>query len=434
MKQLITKVILSLIGIIKLGLCYQIYWANLHSHTALSDGQGTPSEAFLYARDTAQIDILAITDHTHYLNQATYQYLRAVADSFTEDGRFIAIAGQEFGSLSAFGHFSMFEAESLCPVSTYDLERTYQWIANYQVPTQFNHPQAGNFDDLLFNRNGDRYVSAIEVVNGSGNYTPYYEEQYLKALNQGWHIGPVANQDNHRRRWGNATTTQGQIPLTGIWSDTLTKQAILDAINHSRIYACEIKPANDKILLTEFSVNDKIMGDICYTTDKNVTIKLTVEAINKFAKILLYKNGIITDSITADTNQLQWIVQDTITNGYYFIKGIQQDGDRFWTTPIWVNYNPALSSGTVVAWPHPIKNRSVIKFPREVNGGSEMFIYNLEGKLVYQEQKDFNQEHYWNGTDQNGKVLDDGIYLVVIKVNNAQQQKIYKGKIALLRQ
>ncbi|MCX8014758.1 MAG: CehA/McbA family metallohydrolase [candidate division WOR-3 bacterium] len=433
MRQLLNiTIVLLVLGINQLGFGYKIYWANLHSHTALSDGQGTPREAYLYARDTAQIDVLAVTDHSSYITQANYQYLRALADSFTENGRFVAIAGQEFGSLSGFGHLSIFEADSLCPISAYDLEKTYQWIAKHRASAQFNHPQQGNFNKLLFNRNGDKYISATEVVNGSGNYTPYYEEQYLKALNQGWQVAPVANQDNHRRRWGNATTIQGQIPLTGIWADTLTKAAILAAINNGRIYACEIKPVNDKILLKEFSINNKLMGDIYYTTDKSVTIKLNVEAINKFDKIYLYKNGVIADSIIADTNQLQWIKQDTITNGYYFFKGIQQDGDRFWTGPIWVNYNPALTSGTIEAWPNPIKSQSVIKFPKEIVGNSEMFIYNLEGKLIYQEQKNYNEEHFWDGKDQKGKDLDDGIYLVVIKVSNSHQTKMYKGKIALL--
>jgi len=46
---------------------YHYYYANLHSHSALSDGIGTPAEAYAYARDVADIDVLALTDHTHYL-------------------------------------------------------------------------------------------------------------------------------------------------------------------------------------------------------------------------------------------------------------------------------------------------------------------------------------------------------------------------------
>jgi len=64
----------------------------------------------------------------------------------------------------------------------------------------------------------------------------------------------------------------------------------------------------------------------------------------------------------------------------------------------------------------------------------------MEGKLVYKEQKEF-EEHFWDGIDQNGKILENGIYFVVIKVKvitappeQTIREKIYKGKVALLRQ
>jgi hypothetical protein len=42
-----------------------VFFGNLHSHTALSDGSGTPAEAYERARDTAGLDFLAITEHNH---------------------------------------------------------------------------------------------------------------------------------------------------------------------------------------------------------------------------------------------------------------------------------------------------------------------------------------------------------------------------------
>jgi hypothetical protein len=42
-----------------------IFFGNLHSHTALSDGSGTPAEAYEHARDVAGLDFLAITEHNH---------------------------------------------------------------------------------------------------------------------------------------------------------------------------------------------------------------------------------------------------------------------------------------------------------------------------------------------------------------------------------
>lgn len=37
-----------------------VYFGNLHSHTSYSDGSGTPAQTYKYARDTADIDFLAL--------------------------------------------------------------------------------------------------------------------------------------------------------------------------------------------------------------------------------------------------------------------------------------------------------------------------------------------------------------------------------------
>jgi len=418
-----------------LGFAFNIYWADLHSHTSFSDGQGMPEEAYIYARDTANIDILALTDHTHYLNENAYQYTRNLANQYSIPGQFVAIAGQEFGSLSAFGHFSIFEADSLYPYSVNGLVLFYDWLSQHKAIAQFNHPQAGNFDYLVYNRNGGKYVSTLEIVNGSGTYTPFYEELYILALNNGWHVAPVANQDNHNRHWGDATTTLGQIPLVGVWADTLTKEKILEAIGNERVYAAEIKPADDKINLRDFSIGNSVMGDFYYTTDRNVTIKLVVDALTNFDKIYLYKNGVIYDSAPSNMmgqDSITWTYSDTITNGYYFVKGIQQDGDRFWTAPIWVNFKSGPTG--IEAWPNPIRLNSQIRFP-EVTGAisSEMTIYTMEGNEVFKQQVDYPTSHTWDGKDENGKRLDDGIYFVVIKVKTSTETKVFKGKVALLK-
>ena len=43
-----------------------VYFGNLHSHTSLSDGSGTPDQAYRHARYIADIDFLAITEHSRF--------------------------------------------------------------------------------------------------------------------------------------------------------------------------------------------------------------------------------------------------------------------------------------------------------------------------------------------------------------------------------
>ena len=42
-----------------------VRWADLHGHSGLSDGTGTPEDYFRYARDVARLDVVALTDHDH---------------------------------------------------------------------------------------------------------------------------------------------------------------------------------------------------------------------------------------------------------------------------------------------------------------------------------------------------------------------------------
>src|SRR5262245_19598398 len=46
---------------------YNTYFGFLHSHTRLSDGEGTVAQAYQYARDVGGLDIFAVTDHGELL-------------------------------------------------------------------------------------------------------------------------------------------------------------------------------------------------------------------------------------------------------------------------------------------------------------------------------------------------------------------------------
>ena len=86
------------------------YFGNLHSHTAYSDGEGTPDEAFLWARDIAQYDFYAITDHAELLSAAEWDDISIQADYYTLDGTFLAIRGFEWTHLN--GHICVYNTDS----------------------------------------------------------------------------------------------------------------------------------------------------------------------------------------------------------------------------------------------------------------------------------------------------------------------------------
>src|SRR3989339_2261472 len=42
---------------------YHIYWGDVHGHSSLSDGKGSPDDYFTHARDVARLDFAILTDH-----------------------------------------------------------------------------------------------------------------------------------------------------------------------------------------------------------------------------------------------------------------------------------------------------------------------------------------------------------------------------------
>jgi hypothetical protein len=421
---------------------YNVYFADLHAHTEYSDGQGLPREAYCYARDTAHIDVLGLTDHTSYLNAGTYAQERELADEFNRAGGFVALAGQEFGSLSAFGHFSVYDAESLCPISPYDLTRFYEWVAAEHEPVQFNHPRVGDFNDFTYDRAADAYATTSEVVNGSGKYTPGYEAMYFEALRKGWHCAPVANQDNHNRHWGDAPDSLGQIPLTGILADTLTKEAIMDALLHRRVYATETKPASDRIRLKEFSVGPVEMGASGVLTDTLAELRLEVSAETSFRQIYLYRGGELFDSAgvaARNKDTVVWQLTVPVSNTYYVVKGVQNDSDHFWSAPIWLSYRP--NPRTLEFYPNPLKTRTRIAYPASDSAGSApdkavLDIFDASGRPVFHHEYGLSSSAhiFWDGVNDKGAQLPNSIYLVRLSLERGgEATQVLLGKVAIRR-
>ena len=61
---------------------------------------------------------------------------------------------------------------------------------------------------------------------------------YRMALDSGWHVCPVANQDNHSADWGTRNDSRA-----GIWAMELSRTALFDGITARRTFATQDKNA-----------------------------------------------------------------------------------------------------------------------------------------------------------------------------------------------
>lgn len=355
---------------------FQRYFGQLHSHTQYSDGAGSLESALAYIKalpDNANVDFVAFTDHSNYFDksgaanpegalydmtkateysQQTWKsYKDAVAAFNAENvGSMVAIAGFEMTWSGGPGHINTFNTPGIVSRNnttlnnkTKDagLQAYYKLLSQTEGVnsiSQFNHPGTtfGNFIDFgYWDAVVDTRMYMVEVGNGegqigAGGYYPSYE-QYIMALDKGWHVAPTNNQDNHKGKWGNANDARDVI-LT----DDFTEDGIYAALRARRMYATE-----DKNLDLDYTVNGNMMGSIIDVPEKlNFEISFNdPDRTDSIAKVELVVNSgkvAYTWDSAADLAKGSVSVELAPEYTYYFVRVTEGDGDLAVTAPVWV--------------------------------------------------------------------------------------------------
>ena len=355
---------------------FQRYFGQLHSHTQYSDGAGSLESALDYVKNlpkSANVDFVAFTDHSNYFDksgaanpegalydmtkateysQQTWKsYKDAVAAFNAENaGSMVAIAGFEMTWSGGPGHINTFNTPGIVSRNnttlnnkTKDagLQAYYKLLSQTEGAnsiSQFNHPGTtfGNFIDFgYWDAVVDTRMYMVEVGNGegqigAGGYYPSYE-QYIMALDKGWHVAPTNNQDNHKGRWGNANDARDVI-LT----DDFTEDGIYEALRARRMYATE-----DKNLELDYTVNGNMMGSIIDVPEKlNFEISFNdPDRTDSIAKVELVVNSgkvAYTWDSAADLAKGSVSVELAPEYTYYFVRVTEGDGDLAVTAPVWV--------------------------------------------------------------------------------------------------
>ena len=356
---------------------FQRYFGQLHSHTQYSDGAGSLDSALAYVKalpDNANVDFVAFTDHSNYFDSknnpnveaalydtslvkdsdpshswATYKNTVAAFNA-ANAGKMVAIAGFEMTWSGGPGHINTFNTPGIVSRNnttlnnkTKDagLQAYYKLLSQTEGVnsiSQFNHPGTtfGNFIDFgYWDAVVDTRMYMVEVGNGegqigAGGYYPSYE-QYIMALDKGWHVAPTNNQDNHKGRWGNANDARDVI-LT----DDFTEDGIYEALRARRMYATE-----DKNLDLDYTVNGNMMGSIIDVPEKlNFEISFNdPDRTDSIAKVELVVNSgkvAYTWDSAADLAKGSVSVELPPEYTYYFVRVTEGDGDLAVTAPVWV--------------------------------------------------------------------------------------------------
>ena len=409
---------------------YQLYFGQLHGHTQYSDGSGTLDSALSYIRslpDSANVQFVAFTDHSNYFDSKNAPNVEAalydtslVKDSdashswktykdtiaqFNKDnaGDMVAIGGFEMTWSGGPGHINTFNTPGIVSRNNSTLNNKtddagmkayYALLSQTEGAnsiSQFNHPGTtfGNFKDFSYwNPVIDSRMYMVEVGNGegqigAGGYYPSYE-QYIMALDKGWHLAPTNNQDNHQGKWGNANDARDVI-LT----DNFTEEGIYDAIRALRMYATE-----DKNLELGYTVNGLMMGSSIKTVPGKLDIEVSVydpDRTDTISKVEVVVNSGKVAHVWDDPAELKnGTLSVTLAPeySYYFIRVTQKDGDLAVTAPVWVGESLKLGiSNLVCGTATPVTDEELTLTTTLFNSESAdatvtSLIYSIGGKVI----------------------------------------------------
>lgn len=409
---------------------YQLYFGQLHGHTQYSDGAGSLDSALSYIKnlpDSANVQFVAFTDHSNYFDpkndpnvEAALYDTSLVKDSdashswktykdtiaqFNEDnaGSMVAIGGFEMTWSGGPGHINTFNTPGIVSRNNKTLNNKtddagmkayYALLSQTEGAnsiSQFNHPGTtfGNFKDFSYwNPVIDSRMYMVEVGNGegqigAGGYYPSYE-QYIMALDKGWHLAPTNNQDNHQGKWGNANDARDVI-LT----DNFTEEGIYDAIRALRMYATE-----DKNLELGYTVNGLMMGSSIKTVPGKLDIEVSVydpDRTDSIAKVEVVVNSGKVAHVWDDAAQLKnGTLSVTLAPeySYYFIRVTQKDGDLAVTAPVWVGESLKLGiSNLVCGTATPVTDEELTLTTTLFNSENAdatvtSLIYSIGGKVI----------------------------------------------------
>lgn len=331
----------------------RLYWADLHGHSQLSDGTGTPEDYFVYAREVAGLDAVALTDHDHwglrFLDEtpAMWQRIREATARFHDPGRFVTVLGYEWTSwLHGHRHVLYFadEGDVLSAVDPAYQTPAQLWNALRGRPAMtFAHHSAGKPVATNWAYPPDPLLEPVtEVASNHGNSeSPDAPHPMLDAvpgnfvrdvLDGGARLGFIGSGDSHD---GHPGATHLRSPRAGglaaIHAESLTREGIRKALAARRVYA-----TNGPRIFLETSLDGAFLGsEVPARPGGRSKLVARVIAEAPLEAVELVRPGAV-ERVALDgalEARIERDVAGLAAGDYLYLRVLQRDGGAAWSSP-----------------------------------------------------------------------------------------------------
>jgi hypothetical protein len=351
--------------VVRAGVANQL-WGDLHGHSNLTDGTGSPAEYFHYARTVAGLDFVALTDHDHWgmrfldSHPALWQKIREATAQANDPERFVTLLGFEWTSWLHGHRHVLYFADDGPLLSSMDPEIQTPddlWNALRGLPAlTFAHHSAGGPVATNWNYPPDpelEPVTEIVSVHGSSEasdvpgmiYKPVFGNFVREILTErGFTLGFVGSGDSHDGHPGmtHLASPSGQGGIAAILAERNTREDIKAALKARRVYA-----TNGPRIFLRVTLDGHPMGSVLESApskssaaDPPATQELAVKvsAVSPVRHIDLIRGDRVIESIEV-RGEREWSATRPVprlaVGEHLYVRVVQENGGMAWSSPIY---------------------------------------------------------------------------------------------------
>ena len=348
-----------------------LYWGDLHTHSLVYDGTGTPAEAYQHGRDVTRLDFQSVSEHS-FFDPAAWAWLQEAARAYNEPGRFVTMLGYEARTID-YGDINFYfpDARGVQPPATTFAGKYSQFPLKDFIKTLGEskvlvlphcHNKPSNDYPADFARTA---MPLMEIYSQWGNFElagrPFLRTGELTVapmqaavdnLKSGLRFGFSGGSDNHSCHAGHGRGMRFHEEflggLTGVYASSLTRAGIYKALMQRRCFA-----TTGSRMVLDFSAAGVRMGGQAKAGAAQRQVKATVHGDGKLARVVVIRNGDEVHSVDcrgaldyeldwtdAAAAKGLWLDKTKYTDGpfmFYYVRVEQQDGQIGWTSPVWLD-------------------------------------------------------------------------------------------------
>lgn len=333
-----------------------VIFGDLHQHTMLSDGLGTPEEVLLAARHSLGHDFVAITDHDtlsrRALGPATWAALCETVEAAYEPGRFATLHAYELTGprKPGLGHKCVIFPDADLPERLPEKERAAQESAWRRYGALAVPHHTGWTGTDAEHHDADRQP-VWEVCSLHGVYEDekratafpprpdvVLEGEFVRtALDKGLRFGFVGGTDSHGLLWHHGISPRRdprRTGLTGIPGAVATREAIFEALGERRCYATTGARIVLRVDLDGAPMGASLPGDA------RGELNVEVEGTASLTSVELVRRG--SDERLRGTQGRRCVcsilvgLREGLSWDYLYVRVTQRDGEMAWSSPIFL--------------------------------------------------------------------------------------------------